>query len=178
MLTRLFETVFHEKVQVVALVKDLALDVRIKLSQPSHLPVLLSNELLIESGYLDVEIILWEIEVGSEPLSRNSVAIPFDIEGTGLVSPFDLVEVQELSKLSLGVVSEIFVLVGKPSVEVSVDDEYQSSPRALLSGFEGASSAGFRNSETEACTSSITGRTAMPKTPCPFRSRSITSLAE
>lgn len=80
MLTRLFETVFHEKVQVVALVKDLALDVWIKLSQPSHLSVLLSNELLIESSYLDVEIILREIEIGSEPLSGNSVTIPFDIE--------------------------------------------------------------------------------------------------
>ncbi|MBW3588891.1 MAG: hypothetical protein KY429_05690 [Actinobacteria bacterium] len=80
MLTRLFETVFHEKVQVVALVKDLALDVWIKLSQPSHLPVLLGNELLIKGGYLDVEIILREIKVGSEPLSRNSVAIPFDVE--------------------------------------------------------------------------------------------------
>lgn len=80
MLTRLFETVFHEKVQVVALVKDLALDVWIKLSQPSHLPVLLSDKLLIKCSYLDVEIILREIEVGSEPLSGNSVAIPFDIE--------------------------------------------------------------------------------------------------
>ena len=80
MLTWLFETVFHQKVQVVALVKDLALDVRIKLSQPSHLSVLLGNELLIKSGYLDVEIILREIEVGSEPLSRNPVAIPLDVE--------------------------------------------------------------------------------------------------
>lgn len=80
MLTRFFETVFHEKVQVVALVKDLALDVWIKFSQPSHLSVLLGNELLIKSGYLDVEIILREIEVGSELLSGNSVAIPFDVE--------------------------------------------------------------------------------------------------
>jgi len=79
-LTRLFETVFHEKVQVVALVKDLALDVWIKLSQPSHLPVLLCNELLIESSYFDVQIILREKEVGGELLSGNSIAIPFDIE--------------------------------------------------------------------------------------------------
>ena len=62
-LGRLLETVLDEQVQVVALVEDLASDVRIERRQPPHLAVLLGHELLVEGRDLDVEVELGQVEV-------------------------------------------------------------------------------------------------------------------
>ena len=46
-------------------------------------------------------------------MSGPSVTIPFDVERRRLVTPFDLVEVQELRELPLAVVGERDLFVGK-----------------------------------------------------------------
>ena len=40
-------------------------------------------------------------------------AIPIDVESGGLVDPLDLVEIQEFGELTLAVVREVDLLVGK-----------------------------------------------------------------
>jgi len=113
MLGRLFEPVFHEEVQVVLLVQDLALHVRVQLLQAPYFPVLLGHELLVERGDLYIEVEGRQVEVGREALRRYTFAVPLDIEGGGLVCPIDAIEVQQLGELSLAVMCEIDEFVGK-----------------------------------------------------------------
>jgi hypothetical protein len=63
LLRRLLQAVFDQEVQVIALVQDLALDVRIQLLEAPSLAVLLGYELLVEGRDLDVDIERREIEV-------------------------------------------------------------------------------------------------------------------
>ena len=103
---RLFETIFHEQVQIVPLIEDLALDVRIQLSKLANLPVLLCNKLLAHGGYLDVHVVFGQIEVRAKKLRRLTVCVPFDGERLRLVSPLDLVEIEESRELPFAVVGE------------------------------------------------------------------------
>jgi hypothetical protein len=109
----LLEPVFHEQVEVVALVQDLATNVRVERHQPPHLAVLLGDELLVERRDLYVEVKSGQVEIGRETLRRISLAIPLDVERRGLVVPIDLVEVEQLRELTLAVVSELDALVRK-----------------------------------------------------------------
>jgi hypothetical protein len=100
------EPVLDEKSQIVPLVEDLCLDVRIEGAQPADLAVLLGDELLVERRDLDVDVEVREIEVRREALCRLAVGIPGDVEGRWLVLPRDLIEVQELGELPLAVVGK------------------------------------------------------------------------
>jgi hypothetical protein len=50
----LLEAVLHQQVQVITLVEDLALHVRVKLLEPACLAVLLGYEFLVEGRDLDI----------------------------------------------------------------------------------------------------------------------------
>ena len=110
-LRRRFQAVLHEQRLVVALVEDLDLHVGIELAQAAHLPVLLGDQLLVERGDLDEQVVGREVEVGTEGLDGIALAVALENERTGLVLPRDAVEVEELGELALGVVREARVLV-------------------------------------------------------------------
>jgi hypothetical protein len=103
----LLEAVFHQEVQIVALVQDLALHVGVETEKPPHLAVLLRHELLVERRDLQIDVEGRQVEVGREALRGITVAVPLDIEGRGLVGPFDPVEVEQLRELALAVMCEI-----------------------------------------------------------------------
>ena len=100
-LTRSLQAVLSEKVHVVTLIEDLAVDARVQFSQTSCLAILLGDELLIQCCYLDVQIILRQVEVGSELRNRTAFLVEFDVEGSRLVLPLDLIEVQKSCELAL-----------------------------------------------------------------------------
>jgi len=104
---RFLETVLDQEVQIVTLVEHLALDVRMVFPEKSYLAVLLCHKLLAHRGDFDVDVILGQVEVGSEVLRRFSTPIPFDGEGMRFVLPVDSVEVEETCKLSFAVVREL-----------------------------------------------------------------------
>jgi hypothetical protein len=104
---RLLESVFDEKVQIVALIEHLALDVWIVLLELTDFSVLLRNELLAHRRDLDVDVILREIEVRSEIPGRLAAVVPFEGKRMRLVLPVDRVEVKEPRKFALAVVSEL-----------------------------------------------------------------------
>jgi hypothetical protein len=93
-------------VQIVALVKDLAVDLGVELGEPANLPILLGHQLLIHRGDLYEQVVVGEIEIRGEKLGGLAIAIPGDRERAGLVIPFNAIEVQEECKLPLTVVSE------------------------------------------------------------------------
>lgn len=103
----LFESILHEEVEVVALVEHLALDVRMVLAQQSHLAVLLCDELLAHRCYLDVDIVLGQVEVRPEVLDRLSIFVPVKGECVRFVFPVNAVEVEETRKFPFAVVSEV-----------------------------------------------------------------------
>jgi hypothetical protein len=107
---RLLKTVFHQQMQIVPLVEDLAFDIRIELPKPANFPILLGDELLTHRRDLDVDVIFREVEVGSEEFRRFAVCVPIDGEGLGLVGPIDLIEIEESREFPLAVVGEIGVL--------------------------------------------------------------------
>jgi uncharacterized protein YunC (DUF1805 family) len=113
LLGRLLEAVLDQEVEIVALVEHLALHVRVQLVEPTSLAVLLGDQLLIEGGYLDVEIERRQVEVGRETLRWVAVAVPLDVEGCRFVLPRDLIEVQQLGELTFTVMSETDTLVWK-----------------------------------------------------------------
>src|SRR5206468_2836212 len=94
------EPVLHEQLQVVALVEHLDLHVGIQLDQPARLAVLLGDELLVERGDLDVEVIGRKVEVGRERLRGVALAVALQHERARFVLPADRVEVEQLRELS------------------------------------------------------------------------------
>src|SRR5260370_42042718 len=76
-LRRQFEVVFHEQMQVVALVQHLDADLGVQLAEPAGLTVLLRDELLVERGDLDVEVVRGQGEVGTERLRGTAVTVAF-----------------------------------------------------------------------------------------------------
>src|SRR6185312_15967240 len=62
-LRRRLEAVLHQELQVVALVEHLDLHVGVELDQPARLAVLLGDQLLVERGDLDVEVVRRQVEV-------------------------------------------------------------------------------------------------------------------
>src|SRR5207302_1190362 len=86
-----------------------------QLAQASGLPVLLRDELLVERGDLDVQVVRRQIEVGCERLHGLAVAVTFQRERARLVLPLDAVEVEELRELPLRVVRESDLVVWEPT---------------------------------------------------------------
>lgn len=103
---RLLEAVLDKKVEVVALVEDFALDVRIELPESPNFLVLASDELLGHRGDLDVHVLFREIEVRAEQLGRFTGFVPFNGEFPRLVLPVNTVKVEESRKFPFAVVCE------------------------------------------------------------------------
>ena len=107
---RLLESVLDQEVVEIPLVEDLASDIRIELPKAADFPVLLGHELLVHRGDLDVEIILWQIEIRPELFRDHPGRVPFDGERAWLVLPDDIVEVQKSRKLPLARMGEVDVV--------------------------------------------------------------------
>jgi hypothetical protein len=87
------EAVLDQKVQVIALIQDLAYDPWVQRHETAGLAVLLGHQLLVERGDLDIEIEIGQIEIWREAPGCVSMPIPLDVEGGGFVVPGDLVKV-------------------------------------------------------------------------------------
>jgi len=103
----LFETVFHEEVQVVTLIKDLALDIGMSGTKLANLPIFLGDEFLTHGRDLDVDVVLREIEVWTEERRGFACVVPIDRKRGWFVLPVDDVEVQQSRELPFAVVSEL-----------------------------------------------------------------------
>jgi hypothetical protein len=103
---RCLQPVLDEKVEVVPLVEDLAVDLGVHLLEEPHLAVLLGDELLVHRRDLDEEILVGDVEVGGEVLDGLTSLVVFDRERGRLVLPIESVEVEESGELTLAVVSE------------------------------------------------------------------------
>jgi hypothetical protein len=102
----LLEPVLLDQMEIVPLVENLAAHLGVQLAKQPHFGVLLGYELLTHGRDLDVEVVLGQIEVGREVLTRSALLVPADGKGAWLVCPGDSVEVEEESELTLAVVSE------------------------------------------------------------------------
>jgi hypothetical protein len=111
-MVELVEPVLDDEMQVVPLVEDLALHVRVKLLEQPNFAILLGDQLLVHRGDLDEEVVIRQIEIWGEELDRVSVVIA-DRETAGLVFPGNCVEIEEECELSLTVVSEVDVVCGQ-----------------------------------------------------------------
>lgn len=115
-----FEVVLDEEVEKVALVEDLAVDVRVVGSEQTNLAVLLGDEFLIHRGDLDEEVLIGKVEVRGEPSSRLVSIVEFDGKRPRLVLPGDPVEVEQSGELSLAVVGELDEVGGSLKVDGQV----------------------------------------------------------
>jgi len=88
------------------LIEHLALDVRVCGSKLAHFSVLLGDQLLAHRCYLDVHVVLGEIEVRPEERRGFACVVPVDSERGRLVLPVDSVEVQKSREFPFAVVSE------------------------------------------------------------------------
>jgi hypothetical protein len=113
----LLEAVLHKEVQVVPLIEDLAANVGVELTEAANLAVLLRHELLVHRRDLDVDVFLRQVEVGPEVARGLVPVVPFDREGSRLVLPRDVVEVEQPGELALAGVRE-FDAVGLGGLEV------------------------------------------------------------
>jgi hypothetical protein len=86
-LGRFLEAVLDQQVQVVALIQDLADNSWIQRHETAGFAVLLGYQLLIERGYLDINVEVGEVEIGREAARRVAVPVPIDVEGGRLVVP-------------------------------------------------------------------------------------------
>jgi len=91
----------------VTLIEDLAANVRIQLSQPPDLAVLLRDEFLVHRGDLDEEIVVRQIEVGTELPDWCPGSVPFEREGPRLVLPRHDVEVEQSREFPLTGMGEL-----------------------------------------------------------------------
>lgn len=105
-MVRLLESVFDHQMEIVALVENLALGVRVDGPETAHLLVLLGHEFLVHRRDLDEEVIVGKVEVGSEPLGWLTFRVELDWKTPGLVVPWDTIEVEQEGELPLTVVGE------------------------------------------------------------------------
>jgi hypothetical protein len=103
----LLEPVLDYKVEIVALIEHLAVDLGVELLEPPHLSVLLGDELLVHRCDLDVEVVVGQIEVRREELGRGAVTVPGEGEGPRFVLPGNTIEIEEKCELALTVVSKV-----------------------------------------------------------------------
>ena len=100
------ESILDEKVEIIALIEHLALDVRMVLSEQSNLAVLLRDEFLAHRRDLDVDIVLPKIEIRPEIPGGFPVLAPFEGKRVRFVLPVDSIEIKESRELAFAVVSE------------------------------------------------------------------------
>lgn len=110
----ILQTVFDDQLQVVALVKDLAMHVGIELRHHPHFAILLGYQLLIHRCYLDEQILSGEEEIGREELMGLAALVPADRKRARLVIPWNAVEVEEESELSFAVMGKVRLVGAKP----------------------------------------------------------------
>ncbi|MEA2001283.1 MAG: hypothetical protein U9N84_05275, partial [Actinomycetota bacterium] len=101
----LLQTVLDEEAEVVALVKDFALDLRVHFPEETYLLVLFGHKLLTHGRYLDVQVVLREVEIGSEELCRLAILEP-NCELARFIVPVDFVEIQESREQPVALVSK------------------------------------------------------------------------
>ena len=94
------EAVLGEEPQVVALVQQLDVDVRVELAEGAHLAVLLRHQVLAQRRQLDVGVDVGQVEVGRERF-EDFVAVGAKGEGARLVLPGDAVEVEDAARTLL-----------------------------------------------------------------------------
>ena len=95
----------HQRPEVAG-IEQLDPDVRVELTQPAQLAVLLAHEALLERRQLEVQVEVGQVEVGREALDDRAVEVPQDRERVRLVLPADLVEVEDPRQLRLARVGE------------------------------------------------------------------------
>src|SRR5215204_596185 len=161
----------HER-QVVALVEDLALDLRVELAQAANLAVLLGHQPLVERRDLDVEVVHRQEEVRREALNHVPIAVPLEVERPGLVVPFDLVEVQQPGELALAGVREGDRVAGQGrGLGRRAPGHAPPAARALRPFFPAfLARVPSRSVHTLS--------TAIAKTPCPLASKSTTASGD
>ena len=101
------ESVLDDKAQVVPLVEHLAVDLWIQLLETSHLAVFLRYQLLVHRRDLDEQVVVGQVEVGSEVLAGVPVIIKGDRKRPRLVLPGNTIEIEKKGELALTVVSEL-----------------------------------------------------------------------
>ncbi len=72
----------------------------------AELAVLACHERLLHDGDLDEQVLLREIEVGSERTDDAAIVVALENEGVGLVVPRNAVVVEDLGALDLDTVGE------------------------------------------------------------------------
>ena len=105
-MVRPLEPVFDHQMEIVALVENLALGVRVDGPETADFLVLLGYEFLIHRRDLDEQVIVGKVEVGSEPLGWLTFRVELDGKTPRLVIPWDAIEVEQEGELPLAVVSE------------------------------------------------------------------------
>lgn len=88
-------------------VQDPNPDVRMRLTQEANLAVLARHQRLAQRGDLQVEVVVRKVEVGGERSAEATVRRRLQDEGSGLVLPGDLVEVEEFGNPPFRLVGEI-----------------------------------------------------------------------
>src|SRR5436190_869831 len=164
------EPVLRDEREVVALVEALAAHLRIAFPESSDLSVLLRDELLVQRGDLDVEVVLRQVEVRGELLDDVPVLVPLQVEGGRLVLPFDLIEVEESRELALAVVRESNG-VAAWGRRIGRHDQGQAPPAE-------AAPRGFLPFVRLPSRSVATLSTAIANTPWPLERRSTTASGE
>ena len=94
-MVRLLETVLHNKLQIVALVKHFAVHIRVNGLEPFDLLVLLGDQLLVHGRDFDVQVIVRKIEVGREILDRLAIFIELNRKTLRFVVPRNAIEVEK-----------------------------------------------------------------------------------
>jgi hypothetical protein len=117
-------------------------------SEEAYLPVLLRDELLTHSRYLDVQIICGKVEIGPEELCWFAV-LKLDCELARLVVPLDFVEIQESRELPLALVSEVDLICRIRRVEWFVTQLAWAS--VLAAGAVASSSKSLWSSPSSSC---------------------------
>ena len=106
-MVRLLETVLHNKLQIVALVKHFAVHIWVNGLEPFDLLVFLGDQLLVHGRDFDVHIIVRKIEVGREILDRLAIFIELNRKTLRFVVPRNAIKVEKQGELPLTVVSEL-----------------------------------------------------------------------
>ena len=91
----------------VALVEDADLDVGLLLAELADLAVLAGHERLAQCRDLKVEVVVRQVEVGSEGRSGIAVDTPLEHERAGLVVPGDALGIEEFGDPALRIVGEL-----------------------------------------------------------------------
>lgn len=100
------QPIFKHHLLKVSPIQELDIDLRVELFKPAQLAVFLCNEALGHGGQLDVEVLLWQIEVRAKGFDDIALVIPTKGKGAGFILPENLVKVEDAGKLLLAGVAK------------------------------------------------------------------------